>query len=79
MHSLSDLGEIQLHASRLDKPEEAQTFQEAQEGGIKGMSACPGVHADRTHEHVTDEQRRQRTMWGYINEPSSMHNTAEKE
>ncbi|TNN57423.1 hypothetical protein EYF80_032392 [Liparis tanakae] len=36
-----DLEEIQLDASRLDKLEEAQTFQEAQEGReIKGLSAC---------------------------------------
>ncbi len=79
-HSPSDLEEIQLDASRLDKLEEAHPFEEAQEGReIKGPPACSGVYACWTHEHVTDEQRRQRTIWGYIMVLSSMHNTVDIE
>lgn len=70
--------EIQLDASRLDKLEEAQTFEEAQDGKeIKGPSARSAVYAGWTHEHVTDEQRRQRTIWGYIMVQSSRHNTVD--
>lgn len=77
-HSPLDLEEIQLDASRLDRLDEAQTFEEAQEGReIKGPSACSGVYAGWTHEHVTDEQRRQRSIWAYIMEPSSRHNTVD--
>ena len=43
----------------------------------KGLPACSGVYAGWTHEHVTDEQRRQRSIWGYIMILSSRYNTAD--
>lgn len=43
----------------------------------KGLPAGSGVCAGWTHEHVTDEQRRQRTIWGYIMVLSSRYNTAD--
>eukprot|EP00064_Thunnus_orientalis_P009941 superscaffoldBa00001296_g9967 len=64
-HYSSDLEEIWLDASRLDKFEEVHSFEEDGRE-IKGPPACSGVYTGWTHEHVTDEQRRQRTIWGYI-------------
>lgn len=37
------------------------------------------VYAGWTHEHVTDEERRQRTIWGYIMVLSSRHNAVDIE
>lgn len=60
----SDLDEIQLDASGLDKLEDIHLFEEAENvREIKGPPVCSGVFAGWTHEHVTDEQRRQRTIW----------------
>ena len=79
-HSPSALKDIQLDVSRPDKLEDARPLEEAQEGReIKGPPACSGVYAGCTHEHVTDEQRRQRTIWGYIMVLSSRHNTVDIE
>lgn len=65
-----------MDASTLDRFEDGHPFVEAQEGReIKGLAACSGVYAGWTHEHVTDEQRRQRTIWGYIMVLSSRRNT----
>lgn len=71
--------EVQLDASRLYKLEDAHPFEEAQGREIKGPPACSGVYAGWTHEHVTDEQRRQRSIWGYITVLSSRHRTVDIE
>ncbi|CAB1430614.1 unnamed protein product [Pleuronectes platessa] len=49
---------------RIDVTEEALEGREIKEPPAAG----PGVCAGWTYEHVTDEQRRQRTIWGYIME-----------
>lgn len=58
----SELKEIHMEAPRLGKH---LLFNRGQEG-----SQIKGFYAGWMREHVTDEQRHQRTVWGYITVPA---------
>lgn len=76
---LPDLKEIHMDTCRIGKFKDIPFcyFIEAKGGArSKGRS---GTYAGWTHEHDTDEQRRQRTIWGYIMVPNSRHNTVDND
>lgn len=74
-----DLKEIHMDTCRIGKVKDIPFcyFIEAK-GGMRSKG-CSGVYAGWTHEHDTDEQRRQRTIWGYIMVPSSRHNAVDSD
>lgn len=76
---LPDLKEIHMDTCRIGKFKDIPFcyFIEAK-GGVRSKGRS-GVYAGWTHEHDTDEQRRQRTIWGYIMVPSSRHNTVDND
>lgn len=75
-----DLREIQLDASMMDKLEDIHLCEGPEDGReIKGSAVCSGLYAGWTHEHVTDEPRRQWTIWGYIMVLTSRHNAVDNE